>query len=134
MTRMVNFSIKIIKELKKIDNTEIRVGINCGSVSIAYIGNFDFAPLKTAYGDDVNIAARMEQTSKKNLIHLSEKAAKLYAQENNLELDIIKKNITTYKNITNAATYFFDSEIEDFVLVSDNIIEKNVLSKINSNR
>jgi hypothetical protein len=103
VSRMINFCKKIIKNL---DNTNVRIGIHCGSVTIAHLCITN--PIKTAYGDDVNIAARMEQSCKDNLIHLTKKAAEIYANENNLILDASKCCYTTYKNIIKMETYLFD--------------------------
>lgn len=115
VTRMVNFSNKIIKKLNNLDNTNVRIGIHCGSTTISYIGHN--APLKTVYGNDVNIAARMEQSSKTNLIHLTKKAAEIYANENNLLLDNSKCYVTNIKDIINMETFFYDAYIKDFISI-----------------
>lgn len=117
VTRMINFSNEIIRKLNELDNTYVRIGIHYGSVTISYIGNVHFTPLKTAYGDDVNIAARMEQSCKSNLIHLTKKAAEIYAIENNLTLDTLKCFYTNNKNIINMETYFFDPYQNDFIII-----------------
>ena len=126
MTRMVNFSIKIIEELNKV-NTNLRIGIHTGKATISYINDYDFTLVKTVYGNDVNIAARMEQSGKVDLIHMTKTAAEIYANENNLNLDILKTNYITYKNIQFMETYLYDTYLKDFLSIdNDNYYHNNI--------
>jgi len=126
MTRIVNFSIKIIEELNKV-NTHLRIGIHTGKATISYINDYDFTLVKTVYGNDVNIAARMEQSGKTDLIHMTKTAAEIYANENNLNLDILKTNYITYKNIQFMETYLYDTYLKDFVSIdNDNYYHNNI--------
>lgn len=113
ISRMINFCSKIIKKLNNID-TNIRIGIHNGNVSISHLCIEN--PIKTAYGDDVNIAARMEQTSKSNLIHLTKKAAEIYANEKKFRLNTSKCHYITYKNILNMESYLFDPYLKNFTI------------------
>lgn len=131
LTRLIDFSSNIIKELNNL-NTSVRIGIHFGKVCISYIGSCDFIPLKTVYGDDVNICARMEQTSKNNIIHLTKDAADKYVNENNILLDNCKKINISYKNINNMETYYFNPYINNFINISD-YIEEDHLEKIEKN-
>ena len=68
--------------------------------------------LKTIYGDDVNIAARMEQTSLPNTIQLTKKAAEKYTEENNLKLLYDKHKTINYKNLNNFETFLYDEKLK----------------------
>jgi guanylate cyclase len=114
MTRLMNFSRDIISKLKTIKNpeTSIRIGINYGNITLSYIENDDMIPLKTIYGDDVNIAARMEQTSLPNTIQLAKKAAEKYTEENNLKLSYDNIKNVNYKNLNNFKTFLYDENLK----------------------
>lgn len=114
LTRIVDFSTDIIKDINDIYKIDIRIGVHYGDVIVSYIGNINEFILKTIYGDDVNIAARMEQTSYINHIHLSKEAFIKYKIEKDIKDDKPIKNIT-YKNLKNLETYIYNPYIKDFI-------------------
>jgi hypothetical protein len=58
---------------------------------------------------------------------MTKTAAEIYANENNLNLDILKTNYITYKNIQFMETYLYDTYLKDFVSIdNDNYYHNNI--------
>ena len=62
--------LKAVNELTSVPTFDIRIGIHTGPIVAGVVGNKKFA--YDIWGDTVNTAARMEQTSETNKINISE--------------------------------------------------------------
>ncbi len=85
------------------ETLEIRVGIHVGEVTCGVLG--ERLPKFTVLGHNVNLAARMEQTSKPNKIRASEAFRSLVAgvEDNWDEFEVI-----SMKNMGSIGTYIMD--------------------------
>ena len=81
-----DFVQKRIQELKlqKRPYLEVRIGIHTGSLVAGVVGSKKFA--FDVWGDAVNVAARMEQSSEPGAINISEDVCQLV--KNNFELEL----------------------------------------------
>jgi len=90
------------------ERIQIRVGIHVGDIYAGVLGQA--IPKFSVYGNAVNIAARMEQTSEPSKIHLSKEFHDLIAiGDENYE----KKSLTTIKNMGEIETWVLKSEMID---------------------
>lgn len=85
------------------ETLEIRVGIHIGEVTCGVLG--ERLPKFTVFGHNVNLAARMEQTCKPNMIRVSEEFWRLVA---NVEDGWDEYEVITMKNIGDVGTYILD--------------------------
>lgn len=92
------------KELLGDRSFDIRVGINSGTVIAGIVGMKKFA--YDIWGDTVNIAARMEQTSEPGKINISEHTHELVAHE----FTCIYRGEIAAKNKGNMKMYFIEHQ------------------------
>jgi len=97
--------------MRKNENTlfehlEIRVGIHIGEVTCGVLG--ERLPKFTVFGHNVNLAARMEQTSKPNKIRVSETLHSLVADAAEDDSVWDKYELVTMKNMGDVGTYILD--------------------------
>ena len=59
---MVGCAFEATRALVLLDNTQIRVGLSIGPVTVAYIGTHHLAPTLFAFGKTMNEAATLETT------------------------------------------------------------------------
>ncbi|KAL3795342.1 hypothetical protein HJC23_009515 [Cyclotella cryptica] len=85
------------------ETLEIRVGIHIGEVTCGVLG--ERLPKFTVFGHHVNLAARMEQTCKPNMIRVSEEFWRLVA---NVEDGWDEYEVVTMKNMGDVGTYILD--------------------------
>jgi class 3 adenylate cyclase len=90
------------------ETLEIRVGIHVGEVTCGVLG--ERLPKFTVFGHNVNLAARMEQTSKPNMIRVTEVFRRLVAgvDDNWDEFEVI-----SMKNMGSIGTYIMDPTKQD---------------------
>mmetsp|Transcript_26608 Transcript_26608/g.51868 ORF Transcript_26608/g.51868 Transcript_26608/m.51868 type:complete len:462 (+) Transcript_26608:113-1498(+) len=81
VSRMVNLAKEVSGALQRINNTEIRVGLSLGPISVTYIGTHHLASTLCAFGKAMNEAAKLESSGTKGLVHLSEDCATRYLEE-----------------------------------------------------
>ncbi|KAL7528589.1 hypothetical protein ACHAXR_002521, partial [Thalassiosira sp. AJA248-18] len=82
------------KKKSMFDTLEIRVGIHIGEVTCGVLG--ERLPKFTVFGHNVNLAARMEQTCKPNMIRVTETFRQLVAD---VEDDWDEYEVVTMKNM-----------------------------------
>ena len=85
------------------ESLETRVGIHIGEVTCGVLG--ERLPKFTVFGHNVNMAARMEQTSKPSMIRASEDFKKLVEEE---EDGWEEREIVKMKNMGDMGTYLLD--------------------------
>lgn len=107
---MINFIFEIINYNKVIKymnrQIDIRVGIDCGPVTIGILG-LDI-PRLNIVGNSVNKASRLESTSEKNKIQISEKVYSIIIN-NNEQFNFTKNKNVYLKNIGYETTYFVEN-------------------------
>lgn len=107
-------SFDLMKEIKSIETPDniplsIRIGINIGSVIVGILGNE--VPRLCVVGNTVNIAARLQTTTEKNTIQISddmyEIAKKIYFDTN---IEYTFKKDVFLKNIGSINTYIINMD------------------------
>ena len=82
------------------ETLEIRVGIHVGEVTCGVLG--ERLPKSTVFGHNVNLAARMEQTSRPNMIRATETFRSL------VDGDWDEYEVISMKNMGDIGTYILD--------------------------
>lgn len=98
---MVREAYNVYAPTEPPERIQIRVGIHVGNLSYGVLGQN--VPKFSVYGDAVNIAARMEQTSPVNKVHVSEALYNLLCD--NTEVRWENKRIVNIKNIGDQMTW-----------------------------
>ena len=97
--------ISIVKKLNKNTNKmniDLRIGIHCGEVVTGVIGKHKFA--YDLWGAAVNMASRMESTSKPGKIHVSKDLYSLVKNDFNFK----KRNEVQLKGVGYINSYFVE--------------------------
>ncbi|EKX40652.1 hypothetical protein GUITHDRAFT_43507, partial [Guillardia theta CCMP2712] len=71
MSRMVAFALDVAVALHTNHDTQIRVGIDIGPLTITYIDSNHYAPTVCAFGDPMVVAGKLEQCGSPSMIRLS---------------------------------------------------------------
>ena len=72
-TRMLAFGQALAAALSKIEGTSVRMGMATGPVMLTHVSHGgDALPAEYIYGDTVNVACRMEQMGRANMVQLAE--------------------------------------------------------------
>ena len=85
-----------------LETLQIRVGIHIGEVTCGVLR--ERLPKFTVFGHNVNLAARMEQTSKPNMIRVTEDFRRLVSNEDEWD----KYEVVKMKNMGEIGTYILD--------------------------
>lgn len=117
MTRMVAFAAGVQRTLAGKLSTPVRIGVATGACTIGYIRANNSTVNVCAYGDTINMAARMEQNGKPGRVLLTAAAARVLRQENpdNNSDRALPVRMTNVKGKGPFPTVWFDSESEDFL-------------------
>lgn len=106
--RMSEFAKEILEFSKtfhfKEHQVNIRIGIHTGRVVSGVIGLNKYS--YDLWGDTVNIASRLESTSKPNLIHVSEPFVDALTQQSSKKPNVSDNGMTTLKNTGSMRTFF----------------------------
>ena len=105
---LVDMSKEMIKTVKKLNkdtdkmNIELRIGLHCGEVVTGVIGKHKFA--YDLWGAAVNMASRMESTSKPGKIHVSKDLYRLVKDDFNFT----ERNEVQLKGVGYINSYFVE--------------------------
>uniref|UniRef100_A0A7S1ZC46 Guanylate cyclase domain-containing protein n=1 Tax=Ditylum brightwellii TaxID=49249 RepID=A0A7S1ZC46_9STRA len=100
---MVKESFKVMAPTDPEEHLKIRVGIHVGDLSCGVLGQS--VPKFSVFGDAVNLAARMEQTSMPMRIHVSKQFHDLIGED---ETRWEESKITSVKNMGEVETWILD--------------------------
>lgn len=98
------------KQKSLFQSLEIRVGIHVGEVTCGVLG--ERLPKFTVFGHNVNLAARMEQTSRPSMIRATEAFHSLVADAED-ENNWYEYEIISMKNMGDIGTYILDPSKDD---------------------
>ena len=106
VTRMLSFGHDLGLALAAIEGTAARIGMATGPVVLTHIAHGgDALPAKYIYGDTVNVACRMEQTGRVGAVHLTEAAARAYAEERGVAVPPLRRTQVKSKGMLKTALY-----------------------------
>jgi len=111
-TRMMAFACDLGKRLSSMHDddgpTRVRIGIATGAVVLLHLlHDGDPMHVKYAFGDTVNLAARMEQSGREGAVHLAESALVRYVEERGCQMPAMRVDPVKGMGMMRTALYCY---------------------------